>query len=53
MVHLADLESLACLGRLVDKVPLEQQECLEQRDLMVQEGHLEAEALLELRECLV
>jgi len=52
LVHLADLESLACLVKLEDKVLLVQLECLAPRVLMDPEVHLAAGDLLETLECL-
>lgn len=52
LVHLADLESLACLVKLEDKVLLVQLECLAPRVLMDPEVHLAAGDLQETLECL-
>jgi len=52
LVHLEDLESLACLVKLEDKVLLVQLECLAPRVLMDPEVHLAAGDLQETLECL-
>jgi len=52
LVHLADLESLACLVKLEDRALRVQLECLALRVQMGPEVHLEAEDLQETLECL-